>query len=171
MPTAPPRSERPDMAAYGVTDDPEGLLPFTWAEERLAATRNFWFVTVAANGRPHAMPLWGVWRPEVQRFGFGCAPTARKVRNLEANPRVVVTTENTIECVSIEGVAQPLAGEELDATATAWAAKYHDGTQTLDEMVGFFRESAAYEVVPERAFGIIETPDQFGSAATRWVWS
>lgn len=166
-----PRAERPDMDGYGVDDDPAGLLSFGWAEERLAANRNFWLSTVDADGRPHAMPVWGVWQATRQRFAFGCAPSARKVRNIAANPAVVVTIENTVECVSIEGTAQPLRGADLDDAATAWATKYHDGSQSLEEMAGFFRGGAAYEVVPERGFGLIETPEQFGSSATRWVWA
>ena len=99
----PPRSERPSMESYGVTDDPEGLLPWSWAEERLLGCRNFWFVTVRPDGRPHSMPVWGVWMPAQQRWGLGCARSSQKVRNLEANPNVVVTVEDTVEAISIEG--------------------------------------------------------------------
>lgn len=163
------------MAGYGVTDDPEGLLPWAWAEERLIATRNFWFVTCDARGRPHSMPVWGVWMRDVQQWGMGCAPTARKVRNLRANDRVVVTTDDSVECVSIEGRAVALTGDALDHMARAWAAKYAEavGAETdeeVDEAVGFVKSGAAYTVIPERAFGMIETPELFSRAATRWVW-
>lgn len=169
------------MAGYGVTGDEDGLLPWAWAEERLLATRNFWFVTCDANGRPHSMPVWGVWMPDVEQWAMGCAPTARKVRNLEANDRVVVTTDNSVECVSLEGRAAALAGDALDHMARAWAAKYadavgaatDDGTDTdagIEAAIEFVKSGAAYVVVPERAFGMIETPEQFSRAATRWVW-
>ena len=105
-----PRVERPDMADYGVTDNPEGLLPWSWAEERLVGTRNFWFVTANSVGRPRAIPVWGVWMPDRQRWGAGFASSARKVRNM-------------------------------------------------------------WDVTPHRAFGMIETPEKFSSAATRWVWT
>jgi hypothetical protein len=165
-----PRVERPDMAGYGVTDDLEGILPWAWAEERLLTCRNFWFVSANGNGRPHSMPIWGIWLPERQRFGLSCAPTARKARNIAANDQVVFTTDNSVECVSVEGRAVPIAGDELTATAEAWADKYDDGAFPKEEMVKFFADGAAYEVVPDRAFGIIETPEQFATAATRWVW-
>ena len=29
---------------------------------------------------------------------------------------------------------------------------------------------AAFEVIPERAFGMIETPEEFSKCATRWLW-
>jgi nitroimidazol reductase NimA-like FMN-containing flavoprotein (pyridoxamine 5'-phosphate oxidase superfamily) len=158
------------MAAYGVPDDLDGALPWSWAEERLRTTRNFWLVTVNGDGRPHALPVWGIWLPERQRFGFSCAPTARKARNIAANDQVVFTTDNSVECVSVEGLAVAIDGAERIAVAEAWARKYVDGTQTLEEMEAFFSENAAYEVIPDRAFGIIETEELFSTAATRWVW-
>jgi hypothetical protein len=48
------------MTDYGVPEELEGTLPWSWAEERLAESRNFWLVTADGNGRPHAMPVWGV---------------------------------------------------------------------------------------------------------------
>jgi len=167
-----PRAERPDMAAYGVTDDPTGLLPWDWAEERLAASRNFWLVTADRSARPHAMPVWGVWMPDRERFGFSCAPQARKVRNLAENPRVVVTNEDTVHVVSIEGVAHRLDDHDVERMARAWFAKYADepGFDNEDVAVEFVKQAAAYEIEPERAFGLIEEPDQFAERATRWVW-
>ncbi len=160
------------MSDYGVGAAPEGLLPWSWAEERLAASRNFWLVTVTGDGRPHAMPIWGVWMPERERFGFSCAPTARKVRNLAANPRVVVMGEDTVNVVSIEGTAERLDEQGADRMARAWFAKYIDepGFDDEEAAVGFVMAAAAYEVTPERAFGLIEEPDQFAERATRWVW-
>ncbi|NIV55014.1 MAG: hypothetical protein GWN48_05310 [Actinobacteria bacterium] len=163
------------MASYGVTDDPDGLLPWAWAEERLLTTRNFWFVTCDGAGRPHSMPVWGVWMPDVERWGTSCAPTARKARNLRANDRVVVTTDDGVECVSIEGRAVRLAGDEVDHMARAWALKYADLVEAhteeqIRETIEFVRGNAAYAVIPERAFGMIETPERFATAATRWVW-
>ncbi|MCX7894106.1 MAG: putative Ig domain-containing protein, partial [Burkholderiales bacterium] len=38
-------------------------------------------------------------------FWFSCAPSALKARNLRANPHVVVTTHDTVEFVSQDGVA------------------------------------------------------------------
>jgi nitroimidazol reductase NimA-like FMN-containing flavoprotein (pyridoxamine 5'-phosphate oxidase superfamily) len=159
------------MAGYGVPDDPEGTLAWSWAEERLVAGRNFWLVTADRDGRPHSLPVWGVWLPERQRFGFSSAPSARKVRNIAANDRVAFTTDDSVECVSVEGRAVTVDRDNLRTVAQAWADKYHDGTWPKADMIAFFVDNAVYEVIPERAFGIIETPEQFSSAATRWVWA
>ena len=48
------------MPGYGVPDDVGGLLPWSWAEERLVSNRNYWVVTVDADHHPHAMPVWGL---------------------------------------------------------------------------------------------------------------
>lgn len=167
-----PRIERPAMADYGVPDDLEGTLPWSWAEEKLAESRNFWLVTANATGRPHSMPVWGVWMPERERFGFGCAPSARKARNIAVNPQVVVTNEDTVHVVSIEGRAIPVDDEAMSVFGPAWAHKYRKepGIGPVDEVIEFLRGGAAFEVVPERAFGMIEVAEYFGPAATKWVW-
>ncbi len=50
------------------------------------------------------MPVWGVWDQDA--FWFSSSLGSRKVRNLQADPRCVVATENTQEPVVIEGLAE-----------------------------------------------------------------
>ena len=164
------------MGEYGVTADPDGALPWSWAEERLVANRNYWVVTVSAAGRPHALPVWGVWLPATERFWFSCAPGARKTRNLVANPQCSVAIDDTVECVSLEGRARRAdPGAETDSAAVdamvaAYLAKYWDDPARHPEMDAFLRSNALYEVTPDRAFGIIEREDEFAIRATRWRW-
>ena len=112
------------MTGYGVPEDLDGTLPWSWAEERLAESRNFWLVTVNASGRPHSMPVWGVWMPDRERFGFSCAPTARKVRNIAANSQVAVTNDDATRVVSLEGRAEPLDERSLPVMAQGWARRH-----------------------------------------------
>lgn len=159
------------MDGYGVPDDPEGVLPWSWAERRLTDSRNYWISTVSAAGRPHAMPVWGVWLADRERFWFSCAPSARKVRNLAANPRVVVAPTDSVEVVSLEGRAVDVAGDVLGPHVDAYFAKYGDEMGMERTAVAeFLTSNASYEVVPERAFGIIERAEDFGPRATRWRW-
>ena len=104
-----PRAERPDMSDYGVPADLADVLPWSWAEERLLRNKNFWVITASAKGRPHALPVWGVWMPEWSTFAFSCSPNARKARNIRANPQVAFAIDDTVECVSVEGTAHELA--------------------------------------------------------------
>src|SRR4030081_811290 len=58
-----PLSSRPFMPGYGMlpAEQGSGLLSWSWAEERLSKSRNYWLVSTWPDGRPHAMPVWGVW--------------------------------------------------------------------------------------------------------------
>ena len=56
------------------------------------------------------MPLWGVRYPvPLDRFMFSGSPNSRKARNIAENPNVVVMVDDTVECVSVEGVARVIA--------------------------------------------------------------
>ncbi|MGO9160843.1 MAG: pyridoxamine 5'-phosphate oxidase family protein [Streptosporangiaceae bacterium] len=84
-------------------DEGSGLLPWSWAAERLSAARHYWVVSVWPDGRPHSMPVWGMWDDSALWFTTGTA--SRKARNLRADPRCVVTTEDAGDPVVIEGTA------------------------------------------------------------------
>lgn len=162
------------MADYGVPSDPEGALPWSWAEERLVANRNYWVVTASAEARPHAMPVWGTWLPATERFWFSCSPRARKARNLAANPQCVVAVDDTVECVSVEGRAR-LVDPEVDAAAVdhavaSYVTKYWEDESVHPSMEAFVRSHAIFEFTPERAFAIIEREEEFAGRATRWRW-
>lgn len=157
------------MPEYGVDTPDWEALPWSWAGERLAGYRNYWVVTVTPSGRPHALPVWGVWADDDQRFAFSCAPGSRKRRNLAANPHVTIAGDDTIECISLQGAAAPVAdAERQDAWIERYLVKYKPLSPSLDG--DFLRDNAFIEVVPERAFGIIEREDEFSTRATRWVW-
>jgi nitroimidazol reductase NimA-like FMN-containing flavoprotein (pyridoxamine 5'-phosphate oxidase superfamily) len=155
------------MPEYGVDSPDWQPLPWEWAAERLAVNRNYWVVTVSGSGRPHALPVWGVWDGDAQRFGFSCGPSSRKARNIAANPSVVVTCSDTVECVSVEGVATILS--ESDARRERWVEQYVEKYEPGSEsMADFVRAHLVIEVEPDRAFGIVEREDEFSTRATRW---
>lgn len=167
------------MSDYGVPDDLDGVLPWSWAEERLGACRNYWVSTASSDGRPHLMPVWGIWLPERDQFMFSSADGAKKARNLRGNPRVSVAVDDSVEVVVLEGAATETRTTEIVDLVRRWAAKYgvdeadgEDGAEgaTEDQLAEFLADTTAFLVDPERAFGIIERPDEFGPRATRWVW-
>ena len=162
---AEPVAERPAMRAYGVDTPDWRPLPWSWAAQRLERSRNLWVVTVSATGRPHALPVWGVWDDAVPGFAWSSAPSARKTANIAANPQVCVTADDTVECVSVEGQARRLTdAAEIDAWIERYLAKYRGEDVTAD----FLRANAMFVVEPERAFGVIERHDEFATRATRW---
>lgn len=115
------RVDRPDFpSVYGIHSSAEGMLGWEWAEERLAASRNYWICTTRPDGSPHAAPVWGLWHDGA--VVFSTAPASRKGRNLERDPRVAVHLESGDEVVILEGEAEEV--ELDDAMADAYEEKY-----------------------------------------------
>ncbi len=157
------------MPDYGVDAARWSPLPWSWAAERLRANQNFWVVTVSADGRPHALPVWGVWDDPEARFAFSSGPRARKLRNLAANPQAVVMVDNTVECVSVEGRAAVIREDERrDRWIERYLAKYQPIASGLS--AEFLRRNVVVEFTPQRAFGVIEREEEFSTRPTRWVF-
>lgn len=159
-------ASRPYMPGYGTLDAGRGsgLLPWSWARERLARSHDYWVATVRPDGRPHVMPVWGVWLDEA--LWFSSSGGSRKARNLAANPQCAITTDNASEPVVIEGAA--ILVRERSAIAGFVAAtnqKYE-----TDYSIDFFRapSNACYRVPPVWAFGLTET--DFTGSPTRWTF-
>jgi hypothetical protein len=107
-----PEAARPRFPeVYGIHADEEGLLDWSWAEERLVSARNYWVTTVRPDGSPHAMPVWGLWHEGA--FYFSSSPASRKGKNLAANSAVAVNLESGDEVVIVEGTADYESDEDL----------------------------------------------------------
>src|SRR3954470_23508820 len=106
-----PTAGRPYMPGYGVlpADQGSGLLPWSEAERRLTVAHDYWCATVCPDGRPHVMPVWGVWLDG--RLWFSSGLRSRKARNLAADQRCTITTDDAHRPVVIEGTAERLTDE------------------------------------------------------------
>jgi nitroimidazol reductase NimA-like FMN-containing flavoprotein (pyridoxamine 5'-phosphate oxidase superfamily) len=139
-----------------------GLIEWAPIAERFAASRNYWVGTASKSGRPHAMPVWGVWLGD--RFAFSTSPASRKARNLRSNPGVAVHLEDGNAVIVIEGRARELRNaEELSAFLVAYNPKYQ-WNFTPDQVT-----DGVFEVTPEIAFAWLGGEGEaFGGTATRW---
>src|SRR5271170_737215 len=99
-----PQASRIAAPGYGFGKDTKGLLPWSWAEQRLKKSHNYWLTTVKPDGSPHTMVVWGLWQDG--RFLFSTGSKSRKARNLAQNPNCIVCTEHAQEAVIVEGVAE-----------------------------------------------------------------
>src|SRR5262249_41633841 len=84
--------------------------------ERLARDEVVWVSTIRPDGRPHVVPVWFTWDGEV--LTFFSKPDAQKIRNLEANPNVMLalgTPDETMDVELIEGRAEVLGTPAADA--------------------------------------------------------
>jgi nitroimidazol reductase NimA-like FMN-containing flavoprotein (pyridoxamine 5'-phosphate oxidase superfamily) len=149
------------MPGYGLPEASRGLLPWSWAEERLKESHNYWLVTVKPDASPHAMPIWGLWHQG--RFYFSTGRDSRKARNLKRNQHCVVCNEKAHEAVILEGTAKEVSGvrlrELLRGAGPAYARKYKPWK--LDPNLG-----PVYEMIPRTGFGMWEK--KFVDAATKW---
>ena len=99
-----PKASRPQAPGYGFPESTKGLLPWSWAEQRLKKSHNYWITTVKPDGSPHIMVVWGLWQDG--RLLFSTGSKSRKARNLASNPNCVICTEKADEAVIVEGIAE-----------------------------------------------------------------
>lgn len=99
---AEPKASRPHVPGYGIPESEDGLLPWGHVHQRLERARNYWVCTASADGRPHAIPIWGAWTD--QRVFFEGGRHTRWARNLALNPRVAVHLESGDDVVILEGI-------------------------------------------------------------------
>jgi len=160
------RIARPHMPGYGTLPATEGtgLLPWSWADDKLRASHDFWLATVRADGRPHVMPIWGVW--DGHALWFSTSNGSRKSRNLLAEPRCTIATDDALNPVVMDGRVELLTDDESIKRAISlvnekYATNYDVSFQ--DPNV-----NRTFRFTPEVAFGLLET--DFAGSPTRWTW-
>ena len=159
-----PKSSRPHMPGYGIAGPGEGrgLLPWSWAEECLVNSHDYWLASVRPDGTPHVMPVWGVWAQGAAWFSSG--HESRKARNIASNPRAVITNDNPRQPVVVEGTTELIVAEPAVEVFTSWVnTKY--GT---DLPVSFFIDNACFRLAPTRVIGLDDA--DFTTSPTRWIF-
>ena len=152
------------MPGYGIlpADQGSGLIPWPEAERRLTVAHDYWLATVTPDGAPHVMPVWGVWTDG--RLWFSSGLRSRKARNLAADPRCTVTTDDARDPVVLEGVADRTTDPgAIAAFVAAVNAKYEAGVtvEFQDPEV-----NGTFAVRPVRAFAL--SGADFPGSPTRW---
>jgi PPOX class probable F420-dependent enzyme len=136
-------------------------LPWSWAVEQLTAARNYWICTTRRDGRPHAMPVWGIWQEDA--VWFSTDPTSAKGRNMARDPRIVVHLESGDDTVVLEGeVEHPTDREALERFVEAYEQKYGHRIELGDENYGIF--------VLRPRVAQTWTEQGYPRNATRWVF-
>jgi general stress protein 26 len=162
-PPCVPAASRPYMPEYGILEPQEGqgLLPWSWAVERLSRSHNYWLATTKPDGRPHLMAVWGIFLEGA--FYFSTGRRTRKAHNLASNAFCTVCTQSAEEAVILEGVATLIHGSSAQKRINdIYQVKYGQA---------FPGDSNVYAVIPKVAFGFIEGEAEFAGSATRWHFS
>ena len=149
-----PTADRPVMPGYGVLPAGKGSGLISWAEteRRLTVSHEYWCATVWPDGRPHLMPVWAVWGEGALWFSSG--RRSRKARNLAADPRCSLATDDALHPTVVDGVAERVVDTgRIEVFRTALNTKYDAGLPAdfLDPGV-----NATYAVHPRRVIVLTE---------------
>jgi len=163
-----PKSSRPHAPGYGFPQGTKGLLPWSWAEQRLKKSHNYWITTVKPDGppqgvSPHTMVVWGLWQDG--RLLFSTGSKSRKSRNLAANANCVICNEHAHEAVIVEGVAEIADVAARRKLIPAYEKKYKFDLSTMKDDLLSMKEPV-YAVRPRVVFGLWEK--HFQGKSTRW---
>jgi Pyridoxamine 5'-phosphate oxidase len=161
-----PESSRPFMPGYGLPKGSKGLLPWSWAEQRLKKSHNYWITTVKTDGSkvaPHTMVIWGLWQDG--RLLFSTGGKSRKARNLEKNPNCIVCTELANEAVIVEGVAEIADVEARRKFLPPYEKKYKFDMSGMKDDILAMKEPV-FAMRPRVVFGLWEK--HFVGKSTRW---
>jgi hypothetical protein len=165
-----PRRPKPSRIAapgYGFPKGSKGLLPWSWAEQRLTKSHNYWITTVTADGskppKPHTMVVWGLWQDG--RFLFSTGSQSRKARNLAQNPNCIVCTEHAHEAVIVEGVAEIADVAARRKFLPLYERKYKFDMSSMKADILSMKEPV-FAVRPHVVFALWEK--YFQSRSTRW---
>ena len=160
-----PLAERPDVpAAYGVleADSGEGLKTWSEARQRLVEARVYWVCTSGPSGRPHAVPVWGVWLDD--SFYFGTHRHSRKARNLLGSPYVALHLDGNDQVVIVEGAAGEIGDPGLRTQVDrAYGAKYGLPADSPGD-----DPNPMFVLQPRQAFAW--SGSDFAASATRWTF-
>jgi len=159
-----PAPTRLHIPGYDVPEGADALMPWSWAEQRLEGSHNYWLATVRQDGRPHLMIVWGLWHGGM--FYFSTGSRSRKARNLESNAHCVIGTEQAHEAVVVEGAAERVCDVgQLREFLALYQRKYNYDMSAMQEDILALREPI-FAVRPSVAFGLDE--EAVLQNATRW---
>lgn len=161
--TRQPDPSRPHVPGYGIPGTEEGMLPWSYVQERMQAALNYWISTANAKGQPHATPVWGVWVEDT--LYFDGSPKTRRGREMAANPLVSVHLEDGSQVVILEGKVHELKQSPLELrqkVAAEYTAKYSQRGYSPDP--GTWEQGGLYAFHPQLVFAWTQFPQD----TTRW---
>jgi Pyridoxamine 5'-phosphate oxidase len=109
-------------AEYGT---PAQTLPWEGVRARLEQATQYWLATTRPDGRPHTVPVDGLWVDDL--WYFGGSPLAIHQRNLHTNNEIVMHLSDAMQVVIVEGLASRRGMATSDARRLAAASKLKYG--------------------------------------------
>ena len=120
--------------------------------------------TTCPDGRPHCVPVWGVW-PIDNAFYFSSGAKSRKARNLAANPNAWYARRR-----HRGGFARRRRRKIIDvATIRRFVEAYNPKYQWDLKAETVLDIGPIFAVHPRKVIAVDATPGQFQGSATRWL--
>jgi hypothetical protein len=143
-----PRADRPHVPGYGIPKSTTGMLPWSWATERLERAKIYWLATTGSDAAPHLNPIWGSWVDG--RWYVEGGPT-RWQRNLRENAQMAIHVEFGDEVVIVEGTAVEHVAPPSDL-ADRILAGYAKYRPEYEATADHWTEGGLWELRPVKAF-------------------
>ena len=140
---------------------PEVTLEWGEVRARLTDATHYWLATARRDGRPHVVPLDGIWLDDEWFFG-GSADTV-KHRNLKANPGAVVHLEDAEHAVIVEGRCEEIVP---DATLARRLSELSKTKYGYGPDPASYAQTGVWRLRPERVLSW----QRFPRDATRFVF-
>jgi hypothetical protein len=160
----PPR-HRPDSPprSYGVPRRGGTFIAWQDVIKRLRTASGYWLATVTPGGRPHVVPIWGVFVGDDLFLETG-APETIKNRNLVVHNEIAVHLDGVDDVVLVRGRATPAAPDaEL---GTVMAVAFHEKYPGYEPGPTDWDHGGLIRVEPVTLLAWREMP-----TATRWRFS
>ena len=128
-------------AAYG---RPTRTLDWASVRERLEEAPAYWLATTRADGRPHVVPLDGIWVDDA--WWYGGDPQAVHIRSVQEQPRAIMHLADPMKAVIVEGTvrrvnpAPDLAQRLADMSNTKYPQYGRKTAAAYGEALGLFPE-------------------------------
>jgi len=124
--------------------------------ERFAAENCSWLSSVRPDGRVHTAPVWHVWTQG--RVYVVTRPNAVKVKNIEANPSVVISHPDPLDPIIIEGWA--LEAEPMRAVLKPLFQAKYNWDITTDTEYGVVLEISPTKLIAWGQYGAGRWPGE-----------
>lgn len=157
------RRVRPNMPNYGVMPNQvSAMLTWDWVDQQMDEARNYWVCSVCDDGRPHSVPVWGVWVDGC--LYFGTDKKSVKAHNIARDDRVVVHLESGDETLIFEGraVQARVSEEQLKKISERYVEKYKLEPQLEDSGDLLLR------LIPKKVMAWRE--HDYPASATYWLF-
>ena len=101
------------VAGYQMPEDTANLLSWDFVSNHMDPSQHYWLTTISAAGRPHTVPVWGIWYRN--RVHFEGSMKTAWARHLVRDPHIAVHLPSGEQVVLIEGTAHIIEDDGIDS--------------------------------------------------------